>query len=104
MSTGFVLSAQAEQDIDDIAAYIARDSVEVALRFYDAAWETCSRLASAPNLGKLRIVEAPELQGLRSTSVDGFKPFIVFYIPAKAGIRILRVLHGARDIETLFPT
>lgn len=101
MSAKFVLSAQAERDIDDIAEYIARDSVEVALRFYDATWRTFGQVAATPGLGRPRRIADPDLVGLRSASIEGFRPFLVFYLPTDFGVRILRVLHGARDLEVV---
>ena len=34
--------------------------------------------------------------------VKGFEKYLVFYRPLKDGIVVLRVIHGARDIEDLF--
>lgn len=33
--------------------------------------------------------------------ISRFRMYIVFYRPAPDGIEILRVIHGARDIESL---
>jgi plasmid stabilization system protein ParE len=40
--------------------------------------------------------------GLRRWRVRGFENFMIFYHPLSNGIEIVRVLHGARDIESLF--
>ena len=39
---------------------------------------------------------------MRRTPVRGFRQFILFYRANDAGIEIIRVLHGARDIESIF--
>ncbi len=103
MSARVVLSPQAERDADDIAAYIAIDSLDTALRFYEAVWETFERLASAPDIGRVRELPHPGLVGLRSVSIEGFRPFLVFYVHAGDVVRVLRVLHGAREIDSQLP-
>lgn len=42
------------------------------------------------------------LAGMRFHSVHGFRKYLIFYIPGSEGIEIVRVLHGARDLKTLF--
>ena len=41
----------------------------------------------------------PSYPGLRSWSVGNY---VIFYRQVSTGIDIVRVLHGARDIEALF--
>lgn len=42
--------------------------------------------------------------GIRMIPVRPFRNYLVFYMPlsGNAGVRILYVLHGARDISELF--
>ncbi len=42
------------------------------------------------------------LKGLRRAPVRGFESHLVFYLPPEAGIDLIRVLHGARDIDNIF--
>ena len=101
MTRRFTQTVQAEQDIDAIAEYLAqRESIDLAIRFYDAAWTSFDRIADAPGKGRTRESPDPELAGLRSWPVDGFPSLRAFYVPTPDGIRVLRVLHGARDIDT----
>lgn len=44
----------AKGDLDEQARYIARDNVEAALRFLDAAEEAFDHLRSSPEIGKTR--------------------------------------------------
>jgi toxin ParE1/3/4 len=30
------------------------------------------------------------------------RPYVVFYVPIENGIRVLRIIHGARDFPALF--
>jgi toxin ParE1/3/4 len=90
----------ADRDLDDQAAYLAREaSLEVAFRFYDAADATFHQIARMPGLGERRDSIHPRLDGLRIRRIDGFAHHLVFYRPTDDGIDIVRVLHGARDID-----
>lgn len=85
-----------------MARYIARDSMDAALRFLDAADGELSRLADMPGLGRHREFSNPLLADIRSWAIRGFPQHLIFYRPVKHGIEVVRVLHGARDIDSLF--
>lgn len=98
------LRPAADRDLDEQAAYLAEKAgLEVALRFYDAAAVTLQQIALAPDLGELRAAADPRLAGLRIRRIEGFARHLVFYRPADDGIEVVRVLHGARDIDGLLP-
>jgi len=42
------------------------------------------------------------LKGLRRIPVKGFENYLVFYLPHQGGIDVIRVLHGARNIDNIF--
>jgi toxin ParE1/3/4 len=92
----------ARSDVLKIAAYIAKENVEAGLRFARAVRETEELLAATPGIGAPRDFSWPELAGMRSHSVKGFRNHIIFCVPREGGIEVVRVLHGARDWETLF--
>lgn len=81
---------------------IARDSLDAALRFIDAAQATFELLARTPELGELCRFRSPRAAGVRVWRIKGFERYLVFYRPTEAGIRVVRVLHAARDWEVLF--
>jgi toxin ParE1/3/4 len=92
----------ADQDLDDQAGYLAREaSLETALRFYDAAATTFTNLARMPNMGERRESSNPRLEGLRIWRIQGFENHLIFYRPLEDGIEIVRVLHAARDIDSV---
>jgi toxin ParE1/3/4 len=98
-----VLRPEAEHDLDEQAEYIASErSIEVALKFYAAVEETLALILAHPRMGAARRFGNPLLAGLRTCVVKGYEKHLVFYRPAKGGIEVIRVLHGARDIERLF--
>ena len=91
------------RDLDEQAEYLAahRD-VETAVRFYRAAEETFRLLASQPDMGRVTEYRSSFLTGMRMFPVKTFSNHLVFYRALENGIEIVRVLHGARDIESLF--
>ena len=86
----------AETDILEIWDYIAEDSLAAADRWVDQLDEQFRVLATQPMMGRARDELAP---GVRSFP---FGHYVVFYVPLDYGIDIVRVLHGARDIDAVF--
>ena len=103
MKRRIVVRPAADRDLDEQAEYFAAHrNLETGLRFYRAAEETFQLLASQPEMGKLGEYRSPFLTGMRMFSLKGFPKHLVFYQTLEHGIEIVRVLHGARDIESLF--
>jgi toxin ParE1/3/4 len=98
--SAFTLSSRAEQDITEIADYLARESLDAAVRFYDQVPVALSSLARNPGMGKPVLLKDPTLTGVRIWRIDGFPRVLVFYHATQRGIRVVRVLHGARDIDS----
>ena len=91
------VSKDAERDLDQIWIHVATNaSEETANRFIDRLTSPLPLLARNPRLGRSRDEIQP---GLRSLPVDDY---VVFYQVMLQGILILRILHGARDIDTVF--
>jgi toxin ParE1/3/4 len=76
--------------------------VELAERYFIAVDETCFHLVKHPYSGMLYDSGIARLAGLRRVPVKGFENYLVFYLPRRQGIDVIRVLHGARDIDNLF--
>jgi len=88
-------TARADADIEGIAKWIARDSVDAALRWLDGLDEAMGRLAQTPGSG----TERGELRaGMRSSP---FGNYLIFFRPMRDGIVVVRVIHGARDYRRL---
>jgi toxin ParE1/3/4 len=101
MTRQVVKKPRALQDLIEQFAYIAGDNVAAAQRFLEAAEATFHMLAQMPGAGRVRRYADARLAGLRSRSVRGFRNYLVFYRPTKTGIEVVRVLHGARDIDAI---
>jgi toxin ParE1/3/4 len=102
MMPGFTVLPAADSDLDAQAEYLAREaSLETALRFYDAASSTFGNLTLMPAVGELRESSNPRLAGLRIWHIEGFPNHLIFYRIIDGDIEIVRVLHGARDIDSV---
>lgn len=99
-----IRSPQADQDLADIADTLAQRSPRLALRFIDAAEETFAKLTEMPGLGAKFESSNPRLDGLQVWPVKQFPNHLIFYRSRDQRIEIVRVLHGARDLENLPPS
>jgi toxin ParE1/3/4 len=88
-------------DLADIFVYLGRSRVSSAHRFLREAEATFQRLVVNPGMGPRYEPEDPLFEGVRFFPVSRFKKYLVFYRPIEGGIEVLRVLHGARDIQGL---
>jgi toxin ParE1/3/4 len=92
----------ARADIIEISAYIGADNPDAAERFLDAIDDAIDRhIALNPNSGVKRDYGRETLSGLRMIAVPGFPQYLVFYRVDEDAIRIVRILHGARDIPNV---
>ena len=91
-----VRSAAANEDVHEIACYIARDNMDAALRWIDTIDEKLRLLAEFPGIGMQREELAPQL---RSLPVGNY---LIFYRAIEGGIEVARVLHGARHLRAFF--
>lgn len=87
---------QARRDLLEIWVYVAENSVEAADRLIETINEQCDTLAQFPQMGRRRQELSP---GLQSFVVGSY---VVFYRALDDGIDVVRVLHGARDLGTIF--
>lgn len=88
---------QAEADLLEIWLYIAEEGgLPAADRVLLSVDQKCQALAGSPGMGRRREELAP---GLRSFPVGNY---VVFYRVREDAIEVIRVLHGARDIEAIF--
>ena len=91
--TGYVLSAGADLDLDDIWEYIAADSLDAADRWIERLFVAFDVLARTPGMGHKR-------EDLTSYSVL-FWPvgsYLIIYRAARLPVEIVAVTRGSRDI------
>ena len=103
MNGRILIRPAADRDLDAQADYIAAGSGDdAALRFYRAAEQTFRLIAERPGIGRRVRYRNPLLAETRMFRMRGFSKHLIFYRPLSNGAEIVRVIHGARDIESLF--
>lgn len=91
------LTERAEEDLSDVFAWIAGGNEEAAMRFLEFTSRSFTLLLQHPQIGRPRKFQCHS--GLRSWRVRGFKNYLIFYLLEKNALTVVRVLHGARDLE-----
>ena len=92
----YSLTRKAQEDIGEILTYIAVDNIDAAIKFDDRLTEVFELLSNNKKIGRLR----PELkEDLRSVPEGNY---LIFYRIWAGEIAIVRVMHGARDLDELF--
>jgi toxin ParE1/3/4 len=94
--TRFRLSLRANTDLDAIRRHISQDTESAADRFVGEFFDLFHLLAKNPEIGQLRAELRPNLRSISHGS------YVVFFYPMTGGVEIVGVVHGARDIDTLF--
>jgi toxin ParE1/3/4 len=92
---------EAEQDAIEIASFLGHDRRETAIRFLDAISATLDHLQALPRTGRALDTGRRELQGMRFKPVRRFRRYLLFYRILDAGILVVRVLHGSRDLPAI---
>lgn len=91
--TMIIRRPQAEIDLVELWRYIAADDTDAADRLVDRINARMLELAVCPFSGRSRDDLYPRL---RSVPVGNW---VVFYMVDEVQVDIVRILHGARDIE-----
>jgi toxin ParE1/3/4 len=91
-----IFSPRAAFDLDDIYDYIAQSNPASAARIIQRIEKACRNLSQFPALGAQRDDLRPGLRVFPSGN------FIICYRIAGTAVEIVRVVHGARDLPSLF--
>lgn len=89
-------TAQSKLDYDEIWDYIAQDDPQAAASLLQLLDETLHLIASSPHIGRMRSELDPRLCSFPVGN------YLIFYRPIDGGMELIRVLHGARDIQADF--
>ncbi len=94
--TSYFLSSDADEDLQDIYAYDEEVwGAAQAAKYLRELYGIFGMVAANPGIGRSR---HQLWEALRSF---GHGSHVVFYMPWQAETAIIRVLHGARDIEAI---
>ncbi|WP_068498276.1 type II toxin-antitoxin system RelE/ParE family toxin [Magnetospirillum moscoviense] len=91
-----MLADSANADIDEILSTVIPENEEAAWQWYTTLHAKFSMLADTPRLGRVREDLLP------SVYVFPFVRYLIFYEIRPDCIRIVHVVHGARDVGTMF--
>ena len=81
--------------------YLLEDAFDAAERFVEAVNHSIESLCRMPKMGAPKRLKNPALTGLRSWAVQGFEDIRIFYTVQDDVLRVIRVLHGKRDISRI---
>ncbi len=91
-----LIRPRAENDLAEIWDFIAEDSQARADSFLDRLDQSFYGLARNPLIGRARGELSSNLRSFP------FGRYVIFYLALPDGIEIVRVLHGARDLDAFF--
>lgn len=95
------ISERARADLLELAAFIAADQPLAAHRFLDEALDALDLLQRNPHLGRVRQSSAYDVE-VRLWVLPKHRFCIIAYHVTSASVHVIRVLHAARDFNTIF--
>ena len=96
----YVLATASLDDLDAIHAYIAKHNIDAADRLLKAAFDTFDLLSCTPEIGRVRKFRG-DASVLRSFGIRGYANHLIFYRLRSNHLEIVRVLHGAQDLNSI---
>lgn len=98
-----VIQPAAREDILRQYRYylLEKDSERTAQSFLAAVQETIQQVTRRPGIGSPKTLDHPSLSVLRSASVRRFPSIRAYYLASEDTIRVIRLLHGKRDIASI---
>jgi plasmid stabilization system protein ParE len=92
----FVLTEQAEADLNEAWEYVAESNLDAADQLREELYTAMQKLADMPGMGRLRLELADERHRFWIV-----RPYVIVYRHDTNPLQIIRIIHGARDIENL---
>jgi toxin ParE1/3/4 len=87
-------------DLEELGTFIARDNPAAAAEVVRQLRLSFEQLAHMPQLGRaVRNIKTTEQ--LRMWLSPAFRNYLIFYRELQDGVEIVRVLHGARNIQRI---
>jgi toxin ParE1/3/4 len=101
MSRKIHFAPRVRTDIIRIYNYIAERSPQSAERVVQAIRRSMDDLAEMPGVGRAWESTRALLQGMRVTTVRRYRNYLIFFRPEKDRVEIFRVVHGARELDSI---
>ena len=96
-----IILPQAKRDAREIDEFLAAQDPAVADRFLENLQSTLELQASIPTLGSPWISQNPATASLRWTRVRAFTKYVIFLRVIGSVMEVVRIIHGARDLDEL---
>ena len=104
MTKTVVYAPPAQADLGEIGDYFFESSDTLPDRFVDAVENTVeflARVSETSQIGTRYESDDPACQNIRICRVKGFTKDLIFYRIENSTLKILRVLHAARDYRNI---
>ncbi len=82
--------------------YDAQSGQRLANRWEKAVTDALLRISDNPQAGGLCAFQAAELRDIRRQAIKGLPKHLLLYRFREGELLLLRIVHGARDLESLF--
>jgi toxin ParE1/3/4 len=104
MKRRIIKKPQAEQDLLNHFIYMGRDNETAGVRFLEEAEAAFAKIAEAPNAAPVWESDEPRLENICHKSVyRRFRNYLIFYRFRGDIIKVLTIIHGARDLPNILP-
>lgn len=96
MRKRYRLLPKAQIDLTEIIEYIAARSPDNAIKVFDDLHDAMRALAGMPGMGHTRedLTDRP----VRFWTVHSY---VIIYRPERVPLEVLRIIHGARDLQAI---
>ena len=91
---------QVWSDLEELGTFIAKDNTAAASEVVRRLRLSFEQLARMPKLGRI-VKKIQTTEELRMWLSPAFHNYLIFYRELPDGVDIVRMLHGARDIQRI---
>jgi toxin ParE1/3/4 len=88
--------------LEEIVDYIAQDNAVAAEAVRQDLLDTAEEIGGQPGMGIRPRFSAPRFLGIRFLPSGRYPTYLLFYRELSDQVEVLRILHGARDLPSLF--
>ena len=97
----FLTDAAAIDIVEQADWYETRSGRSLAERWEESVASAIRRVLNRPNAGTPCRFKAAQLHSLMRIVIRGFPKHLMFYMSHGGEISVIRIVHGARDLESL---
>jgi len=94
--TNVLFSDSAKSDLLEAWLFIAEESIDAADGVIEAIYQEAQILSLQPLMGRVRSELAQDIRSWPTST-----RYILFYVPSEDGVKVVRILHHARDITNV---